>query len=248
VDCTRKIFALLHSASCGNSWRDHCCRRRPKRRVPHLSQGHLPKGHVGRVDAPFPCRVLTCLMGFSENSLPPSPIVYYSLSSFVLMYKHSFFWGSPHFYTYQYNVYEFVRSEQPVVNGALKQVFVGYSMGVSWNRGTHKSSIYIGFFMKQIEINHPFWGTPIYGNLHITKLSCQPRILLYNFGATTSNWQIPFPLILPPHIYGMQQALNQGFIYSIFASHGRIFHRGPPSHCFPASCFFIPGDRPSMEE
>ena len=35
--------------------------------------------------------------------------------------------------------------------------------GVSKNRGTPKSSILIGFSI----INHPFWGTPIFGNIHI---------------------------------------------------------------------------------
>ena len=37
-------------------------------------------------------------------------------------------------------------------------------MGVSKNRGTLKSSILIGFSL----INHPFWGTPIFGNTHIS--------------------------------------------------------------------------------
>ena len=37
----------------------------------------------------------------------------------------------------------------------------GY-VGVSKNRGTPKSSILIGFSI----INHPFWGTPIFGNTH----------------------------------------------------------------------------------
>ena len=37
-------------------------------------------------------------------------------------------------------------------------------MGVSKNNGTPKSSILIGFSI----INHPFWGTPIFGNTHIT--------------------------------------------------------------------------------
>ena len=37
-------------------------------------------------------------------------------------------------------------------------------MGVSKNNGTPKSSILIGFCI----INHPFWGTPIFGNTHIT--------------------------------------------------------------------------------
>ena len=34
--------------------------------------------------------------------------------------------------------------------------------GVFWNRGTPKSSILIGISI----INHPFWGTPIFGNTH----------------------------------------------------------------------------------
>ena len=35
-------------------------------------------------------------------------------------------------------------------------------LDVSKNRGTPKSSILIGFSI----INHPFWGTPIFGNTH----------------------------------------------------------------------------------
>ena len=36
-------------------------------------------------------------------------------------------------------------------------------VGVSKNSGTPKSSILIGFSI----INHPFWGTPIFGNIYI---------------------------------------------------------------------------------
>ena len=36
-------------------------------------------------------------------------------------------------------------------------------MGVSKNNGTSKSSILMGFSI----INHPFWGTTIFGNTHI---------------------------------------------------------------------------------
>ena len=36
-------------------------------------------------------------------------------------------------------------------------------MGVSKNNGTPKSSILIGLFI----INHPFWGTRTFGNIHI---------------------------------------------------------------------------------
>ena len=40
-------------------------------------------------------------------------------------------------------------------------------MDVSENGGTSKSSILIGFGFSII--NHPFWGTPIFGNTHILK-------------------------------------------------------------------------------
>ena len=36
-------------------------------------------------------------------------------------------------------------------------------MDVSENSGTPKSSILVGFSV----INHPFWGTPIFGNTHM---------------------------------------------------------------------------------
>ena len=36
-------------------------------------------------------------------------------------------------------------------------------MGISKNNGTPKSSILIGFSIR----NHPFWGTTIFGNTHI---------------------------------------------------------------------------------
>ena len=39
-------------------------------------------------------------------------------------------------------------------------------MAVSKNRGTPKSSILIGFSI----INHPFWGTPIFGNTQMTSI------------------------------------------------------------------------------
>ena len=41
-------------------------------------------------------------------------------------------------------------------------------MGVSENSGTPKSSILIGFSI----INHPIWGTPIFGNTHMV---CWPN-------------------------------------------------------------------------
>ena len=45
----------------------------------------------------------------------------------------------------------------------IEHAFWRLHMGVSKNNGTTKSSILIGFSL----INHPFWGTPIFGNTHI---------------------------------------------------------------------------------
>ena len=51
------------------------------------------------------------------------------------------------------------------------------------NRGTPKSSILIGFSI----INHPFWGTPIFGNTHIffLLLSCK---MTYPWGWLRANF------------------------------------------------------------
>ena len=43
--------------------------------------------------------------------------------------------------------------------------FGWFYMGVSENSGTPKSSILIGFSI----MNHPFWGTPIFGNIHFSQ-------------------------------------------------------------------------------
>ena len=43
-------------------------------------------------------------------------------------------------------------------------------LGVSKNSGTTKSSILIGFSI----INHPFWGTPIFGNTHLYREDNKP--------------------------------------------------------------------------
>ena len=65
-------------------------------------------------------------------------------------------------------------------------------MGVSENNGTPKSSILIGFSI----INHPFWGIPIFGNIHIYFVEMAPKIktkitssvnLVGDFNAIESN-------------------------------------------------------------
>ena len=70
----------------------------------------------------------------------------------------------------------------------------GFHMGVSENSGTPKSSILIGFSI----INHPFWGTHMFGNTHIfgiyprvanKGLDCDPRnlFLMFHFMSVTSQ-------------------------------------------------------------
>ena len=82
-------------------------------------------------------------------------------------------------------------------------------VGVSKNRGTPKSSILIGFFL----INHPFWGTPIFGNVHIIlskpltpptqKTPCKPwgvDVSACQFGQLRGEWVgcLGFPKFFRP--------------------------------------------------
>ena len=52
-------------------------------------------------------------------------------------------------------------------------------MGVSKNNGTPKSSILIGVSI----INHPFWGTPIFGNIYMSPLNITKTGGLSSFSA-----------------------------------------------------------------
>ena len=59
-------------------------------------------------------------------------------------------------------------------------------MGVSKNSGTPKSSILIGFSI----INHPFWDTPIFGNIHIcteTTKSWAPHLGMLKTSSSTAR-------------------------------------------------------------
>ena len=55
-------------------------------------------------------------------------------------------------------------------------------MGVSKNRGTPKSSIFLGFSI----INHPFWGTSIFGNSHIPQKTSR-KSSSWRFGPISST-------------------------------------------------------------
>ena len=71
-------------------------------------------------------------------------------------------------------------------------------MGVSENRGTPKSSILIEFSI----INHPFWGTPIFGNPHI--------------GPFKSKWK--------------GDTLTRPGLHDLFVSHSPFWEKHPSSH------------------
>ena len=95
-------------------------------------------------------------------------------------------------------------------------------MDVSKNRGTPKSSILIGFSVK----DHPFWGTPIFGSS--TKTSWIPfRIRLWDFPQRIS-------LGIPTGL-GFQTLLQHG--YPLSARLRFLNHQGV------STCFFlgIPG-------
>ena len=67
-------------------------------------------------------------------------------------------------------------------------VYIYIYMGVSKNRGTSKSSILIGFSI----INHPFWGTTIFGNTLYTGfndvfISCLPLFLVQKMCRSFEN-------------------------------------------------------------
>ena len=100
----------------------------------------------------------------------------------------------------------------PLLKGATKPNLLlqsisssGIYMGVSKNRDTPKSSILIGFSI----INHPFWGTSIFGNTHGPYLYTQNRKIwvcfTYNSHSTNSSLsslstlsQVPVQWWYPP--------------------------------------------------
>jgi len=76
-------------------------------------------------------------------------------------------------------------------NGKLQTTNVYKHLDVSENRGTPKSSILIGFSI----INHPFRGTPIFGNTHLL-LTSDPNKARKGVGNPKESFDSPFiPII-----------------------------------------------------
>ena len=81
-------------------------------------------------------------------------------------------------------------TSQVVVWDFFHQQYLGY-MGVSENGGTPKSSILIGFSI----INHPFWGTPSFGNAHIGPKVWAPKASQISFNKLSyfTSLNLDFP-------------------------------------------------------
>ena len=62
--------------------------------------------------------------------------------------------------------------------------------GFSENRGTPKSSIFIGFSIR----NHPFWGIPIFGNTHMHGMLCYPCSIRTPMETALEVWFLHHPV------------------------------------------------------
>ena len=65
------------------------------------------------------------------------------------------------------------------------------NMDVSENSGTPKSSLLIGFSI----LNHPFWGTSIFGNAHIFASVVDSKVQIWFF----KKLDLPWPAWPTPH-------------------------------------------------
>jgi len=86
-------------------------------------------------------------------------------------------------------------------------------MDVSENSGTPKSSILIGFSI----INHPVWGTTIYGNTHILMFSNKSSVcsLIASYLLLIST----LPLLLRSSVAACQSTRRWAQLYIV----GRLF-------------------------
>ena len=82
-------------------------------------------------------------------------------------------WTNTKIHIHLYCIYSWMYIYNPFYTNIHTCIYI--YMGVSENSGTPKSSILIGCSI----INHPFWGTPIFGNTHYITFSIQIYILVY---------------------------------------------------------------------
>ena len=82
-------------------------------------------------------------------------------------------------------------------------------LGVSKNRGTPKSSILIVFSI----INHPFWGSPILGNIHLevvilTNLRKISWSIVNNMMTWCQKWEVFSPYFLLPQFVFLHEKVS----------------------------------------
>ena len=77
-------------------------------------------------------------------------------------------------------------------------------MGVSENSGTPKSSILIGFSIR----NHQFWGTPIFGTPHMAKMEHKEIKTRLPWHQLPTGPTGPTPLRLSASIYAIGPSAN----------------------------------------
>jgi len=106
-------------------------------------------------------------------------------------------------------------------------------MDVSKNSGTTKSSSLIGFSI----INHPFWGTPVFGNTQIapyvdnrdllgTPWASLPRLSFPSLHHLENMWFHTPPKKINPQIWLFQHLQGVGCLTYLMLQ-AVIFHRHP---------------------
>ena len=93
-------------------------------------------------------------------------------------------------------IYQLVKVEGPsfpTLRASQKKVPIVSHLGVSKYSGTPKSSILTGFSI----INHPFWGTTIFGNIHFQPEKIQPTCY-YRPRGTQNNRPEDLPFVESP--------------------------------------------------
>ena len=98
------------------------------------------------------------------------------------------------------------------------------NLAVSENRGTPKSSILIGFS----SINHPFWGTIIFGNTHL-----EPQILNHIFSILSIKF------LSNSRIFGSHISHPIGRVGLFFIETNRTLSFPKPSTCPCKTDFFF---------
>ena len=120
-----------------------------------------------------------------------------------------------------YNLYTYIVILYEYTKVCLVFHIYDIYMDVSENSGTPKSSILIGFSI----INHPFWGTPIFGNTHICKWwLADVTILMHKTSTSSASFQeghsapsFPSsPVAAPPvqsSAFGVKRGREKGSIF-----------------------------------